>query len=211
MIIKPNKSMVRLENILLKREEIRILGDNKNLELLVPIHPEIINDGVGITDKSLCKKALERALKPYFEDLKEHVKELARKGNPKALLTRVSYLVKEPNLVDYGNGWRITPPGWKASTEGNMLYTLVLDKAEMMPSKMSILIDSSKVAFPKQKFREYMTDHNFHSTKEQTAINGYAFTSKRITTMPQALLLRAWTVEYANMHLNQVKKLLYTE
>ncbi|MEM4244955.1 MAG: hypothetical protein QW404_01300 [Candidatus Nanoarchaeia archaeon] len=196
---------MRLDDVILRRDEIIICTKKGGIELLIPIHPDIINDGVGITDKNLCKKALENALRPYFEDLKKYVDKLNREKNPQSLLMRISYLTKEPKVIEEGDAWKINPPGWKARAEGNMIYTLVLDKAKMVPSSMSTMIDNTKIGFTKTKFREYMVDNNMHNMKGYMAINGYAFSSQGIKTMPQALLLRAWTVEYLNMHLNQIK------
>ncbi len=196
---------MKLDEVLLRREEIIIDTKNRNIELLIPIHPDIINDGVGITDKNLCKKALEKALKPYFEDMKKYVEQLSNEKNAESLLMRISYIAKEPNVVEENGIWKVTPPGWKARTEGNLLYTLVLDKAKMIPSSISTIIDNKKVNFTRNKFREYMIDNNMHNMKGYTAINGYAFTSKGRLTIPQALLLRAWAVEYANMHLIKIR------
>jgi hypothetical protein len=196
---------MRLENILLKRDEIIIdRSDSNKIDLIVPIHPLIINDGLGITDKKFCKTALERALKPYYDDLKKYVAELTKKGLGEGLLKSI-YLVREPTILERGKYLEIVPPGWKAGVEGNSIYTLQLNNGKLKPNKMTMIIGSDKVKFQKEKFREYMADQSMQRTKDYTGINGYAFTAEDITSIPQALMLRDWAVEYMNMYLNKLK------
>jgi len=205
---------MKLEEILLSREEIKIRGrDGKNgVNMIVPIHPLIIHENPGVIDKNFCKVMLERALKPYSDDLKKHVDDYSKNGNMEPFMLRVTYLVKEPSIADNGSAWKITPPGWNARSEGNTLHSLVIDKGKLVPSgKMTTIIDTEQVNFKTEKFREYMTDQTMHRSSGYIGIHGYAFVSQNISTMPQAIMLRAWAVEYHNALLSQIKKGVYSE
>ncbi|MFH1210591.1 MAG: hypothetical protein V1645_01620 [archaeon] len=199
---------MRLEDMLIRREEVKIdPSKKKNIEFVIPIHPQIINDGLGFTDKKFCKEALKRALKPYFEDMKKYVGEFTRNGKPESLLLRSTYLVRDPEITEREGIWVVTPPGWRATTEGNILYTLVINEGKLVPESKSTIIGSNQVGFTREKFREYMADSQMHSSNGYIGINGYAMVPKNIKTVPQALLLRAWAVEYMNTHLKQIKGL----
>lgn len=205
---------MKLEEILLSREEIIIKKvDGKNgVGLVVPIHPLIINENPGVVDQNFCKVTLERSLKPYFEDLKKYVDDFSKNGNAGAILLRTTYLVREPIVVDDGSNWKISPPGWKAKTEGNVLHALTIDKGKLVPSgKMTTVIDTEHVNFKIKKLREYMVDPTMHKNKGYRGIHGYAFVSQNVSTMPQALMLRAWAVEYHNTLLSQIKSGVYSE
>jgi len=200
---------MKLENALLKKEEVEIFG---NTCFYVPIHPQLLGDSVNI-DRRLAKKVFPQAAREWYEDLKKSfvsmdaeqrksIKPFLKKPRIKVLYPGSEY---ESHMIAerYWNDDNIT------TMKNGFARTLILCLSSSSPSlylsheNELTYISTRYVKFTPEKFYEYACRKSIDADNSCYA---HVYLQHNIDSYAQALFLRNWAILYLNKALKQISK-----
>ena len=195
---------MKLEQLLLKKEELPILNDTF---FTIPIHPKLLSNHIKI-DPKIANKVFSAAVKEWHNDLKDYAKTLENKET-KDWIKRV-FLKKKPQIEEaYGNqtvqllGWEdgvLTLENGFASSlciSRNSGGTLYLGGS----SGPLVLITDETCKFSPEKFLEFGSPIEGLDGAEARVYHQH-----NVDHYPGALFLRNWAILYLNEAMKQVFK-----
>jgi len=206
---------MKLEELLLKREEIPIGGYNREFSspaCIVPIHHSLrdhIPDNIKY-DRELAYSVMNETIDWYVEDLKEYYEQLVdlatKQWVEKAFLDR---------LPEKRDDWGESSPlggGWIVYMvlSQNFLYSLGLTvHCHLYADTGSFVsddINSTYARFTKEKFIEFSKDgdvredvRDFGRDRKYYFCRAYAWHQHNVDIIPEAIMLRDWAILYENL------------
>lgn len=203
---------MKKEDLLLKKEEINILFPKDcgyGCLLMVPVYPGLLEEDVEL-DPELGHRVFPKAAKAWYDELKGYE---ADDSSTRALIKDM--LKKKLSYKRRGNCWSINPPGYwndiklltdergfarSFSVETNIAGSITLLTAH--DEYDETFLYPGYVNFSHEKFKAYAC-MDVEDTKH--GVLGYAYTPHNTDSVPGALLLRAWSIEYLNEAIRQIR------
>ena len=209
-----NKIM-KLENLMLRKEEIPILNDTC---FQVPIHPKLLSPSIKI-DENLARTTFPKVAEEWYNELIEYSKNLKDKNTKKwvdevflekKLKIRKEYGFQKLNTVGWEDRIFTLENGFvhSFSISRNAGGSLYLSKSDMtcktfVPFNATI----GYIRFSKDKALEFnIEDKIIKLGNNMEGVRVYVYALHNVDYYPGALFLRNWAILYLNNAVKQVLK-----
>jgi len=211
--------MMKIEDILLKKEELPILNETY---FQIPIHPKLLEISTTI-NTNIAKNMFEMAADEWYDDLKEYAAIVEEKpGNvgesTKKWLERV-YLKEKPKITEKYGMQTIESLGWESGVlvqtngfarslsisrdfGGTLYYNPSF--SQMSGTAFVPLEDSETIKFSEEKIKEF--SYRIYHDNQLKGGEMHVYNDHNIDNYPGALFLRNWAILYLNEAMKQVLK-----
>ena len=190
---------MKLEDLLIKREEIPIFNDRC---FIVPIHPKLLEPSTNL-NPDIASNLFPEAAQQWYGDLQEYYRTLEA-GQNKQWIQEV--FLKQPQIGErYGRQYLVNLLGWEELVQtDNRGFATCLSVSRNAGG--SLYLPSSEgpdwfgprhVRFSQEKMKEYTTEQY-----KDIGI-GRCYNHHNIDYYPGALFLRNWAILYLNAALTE--------
>jgi hypothetical protein len=196
---------MKLEELLLRKEELPIITTAKRPIFNVPIHPRLLDDDLK-TDPEIAHKVFAQVALEWYEELSQYTDRLGDKDMQ--IWYREVFIPHKP-VIDARNGrQKISPSGmWEdmavigdngfatgLSINRNAGGSLFVDV-----QRREQIVGPPTVLFSPEKTKEYATTY----FPERISFFCHAYCHHNIDHYPGALFLRNWAIMYLNEAMRQ--------